>query len=533
MSQTAHGSDILESEFLIYDRRAGKPHLRAALVFAAVLFLAALAAFPWRTDPLPRIVPFIPVIDTVHFIFCGISAAVLFSLASVMRSRALMALGGGYVFVGLTAAVHALTFPWTFSPTGLLGARPDTGTWLYLAWHTVLPLSIILYAVLKETPAPPQKHPLRAPARAILFCFGLAVAGAAAWTWAATAGIPPAFSDAVKLRYANDWHYLVTGLCAATIALLWRGRRSILDLCLMLTLWAWFLEYVLIFPGAARFSLGWYGGRLMGLVSGLFVLLMLLIEMSRLYARTVMLIAVQKRQRESRLMVGEAVGAFIAHELRQPLAALSLNAYTAQQLGAGMLRADNQLSEVLDDLMQDTRRASDIIENTRALSADMAGQKRPTDINQLVRDTLLMTSHELRNHHVQVALELDETLPPVEVNRMQMQQVFMNLFINAAEAMSAVTEDARRLTIRSARGEAGLFIQVADTGPSIGPADRDRIFEPFFTTKRHGAGMGLSICRSVVLAHGGAIRVAAGPPLGASFEIRLPDSRAGTAPALA
>ncbi|HEX2761625.1 MAG TPA: HAMP domain-containing sensor histidine kinase, partial [Rhizomicrobium sp.] len=312
--------------------------------------------------------------------------------------------------------------------------------------------------------------------------------------------------------------YVLIVLFLVTLALLWRGKRSILDLCLMLTLWAWLLEAVLIAPPAERFSVGWYAGRVMGLLSGLFVLLMLLIEMSRLYARTVMLIAAQKRERENRLMLGEAVGAFIAHELRQPLAAIGLNAYTARQLGSD---AGNELSGVLDDLMKDSRRASDIIESTRALFGDAAGETRPTDINQLILDTLLMASHELRNYHVRVELDLAEGLAPVAVNRMQMQQVFMNLFVNAAEAMSEVSGRARRLTVRSSAGKDRLIIRVEDEGPSMAAADEERMFEPFFTTKRHGTGMGLSICRSIVQAHGGSIRMVPRTPFGVAFEIVL------------
>ena len=514
---------MLDSEFLIYDRRAGTPHLRTALGFAIILLLASVAVLPCRLQYLPRIGSFIPVIDTMHFLFCCIIGAVVFSLASVLRAKALIALGTGYVFVGFLAVAHALTYPDTFSHTGLLGARGDTVTWLYLAWHTGLPAAIIVYAFLKDSPRR-LSNPVRMPARVILICVAGAVVAAAAMTWFATVG-QPFDSQTIRAAYANHWHYLVMLMTAGAMVPLWRGRRSILDLALMLTLWAWLLEYVVIIPPADRFSLGWYTGRIMGLLSGLFVLMMLLIEMSRLYARTVMLIAAQRRDRDNRLMVGEAVGAFIAHELRQPLAALSLNAYTAQKLGAHADPPGSQLSSVLEDLMEDSRRANDIVESTRALFADMAGQRRLSDINQLIRDTLLMTAHELRNHHIKVEVELDENLPPVAVNRMQMQQVFMNLFINAAEAMSGITGRPRQLTIRSESGGAGigLVVRVEDNGPSIKTGDRERIFEPFFTTKSHGTGMGLSICRSVMLAHGGSIRVAPRTSCGASFEILLPD----------
>ena len=113
---------------------------------------------------------------------------------------------------------------------------------------------------------------------------------------------------------------------------------------------------------------------MLGLVSGLFVLGMLLIEMTRLYARTVVLIASQKRERENRQMVGEAVGAFIAHELRQPLAAISLNAYTGQQLSA---RSGGELKAVMHDLVRDAHRANEIIESTQAIFETAPGQSGP------------------------------------------------------------------------------------------------------------------------------------------------------------
>jgi signal transduction histidine kinase len=395
-------------------------------------------------------------------------------------------------------------------------------SWLFFAWHLALPAAIIAYARLRGTPEQPQKL-LKTPGRTIFAVMIATLAMAAGMTWLATAQ-----SDliAAVLDALPDYslHYASMLLCIAAMTLVWRQHRSILDIGLMLTLWAMLLEFILVLPGAARYSAGWYAGRASLLLSDMFVLLMLLIEMSRLYARTVTMIAAQTRERENRLMLGEAVGGFIAHELRQPLAAIGLNAYTAQKLGVG-----SELAGVLDDLMQGSRHANDVIESTRALFAKAGNDRRPTDINQLVRDTLLMASHELRNRQVRVEMMLDERLPLVPVNRLQMQQVFLNLFLNAAEAMSGVSGRPRALTIRSSSGDVGLVIRVEDTGPSIAEADEDRIFDPFFTTKTHGTGMGLSICRSVVQAHGGSIQMAHRMPFGVCFEILLP--AAGLTPA--
>jgi len=503
---------MLDSEFLIYDKRAGKRHVQIGLGFALILLLGSAAMIPGRLHQLERIAIFVPVLDTMHLLFSCIIAAVLYAMGSVLRARALTALATGYACVGFLAVAHALTYPLTFSPTGFFGSREDSPTWIYLVWHTMLPAAIIVYALLKERP---QRPGLRGPN--IALCLAGAALPAVVTVWMTTG--PSAYNDLERDRVADIWHFAVLLLNAGTILLLWRGRRSILDLVLMLTLWTWFLEYVLVLPSAARFSVGWYAGRVMGLFSGLVVLLMLLIEMSRLYARTVMLIAAQSRERDNRLMLGEAVGGFISHELRQPLAAIGLNAYTAQKLGVD---AGSELARVLDDLVQDSRHAADVIESTRALFGGVGGDRRPTDINQLICDTLLMTSQDLRNRNVKVRAELDANLPLVSVNRLQMQQVFLNLFFNAVEAMSEMTERPRELTIRSRNGNAGLVIQVEDNGPSIAAGAGDKIFAPFFSTKKQGTGMGLSICRSVMQAHGGSIQVFSQAPFGVSFEILLP-----------
>jgi signal transduction histidine kinase len=515
---------MLESEFLIYDRRASASHAWLAWLVAIILLLGCVAVFPYRLLMLPKIGAFIPFIDAMQILFSGIVAAVLLSMASVLRLKALIALGTGYFFTGLIALVYTLTYPDTFSRIGLLGARTDTAAWLYLAWHTALPATIIVYAHLKNSPH--RLHdPARAPVKTIFVCLIFAAMAAACVTWLATAAAP-VLTDLMKFEVLNDLTML---LMVGGIALLWFGQRSILDVALMLTLWALLLESALIWPEADRFSAGWYAGRVMGLLSGLFVLLMLLIDMSRLYARTVVLIAYQNRERENRLMVGEAVGASIAHELRQPLASMILNAQTAKHLGGG---GNAQLSEVLNDLVTDSNRVNEIVESTRTVFGKASAPGSPANINQLIRDTLLITSRELRNHNIKVEMRLHDPLPPVNVNRLQMQQVFMNLFINAAEAMSDVADRPRERTIRSSRSSVGVLIRVEDVGSGITANVRERIFDAFFTTKKHGTGMGLSICRSVVQAHGGTIQVSPKEPFGTSFEICLPGGGTVQAPAV-
>jgi signal transduction histidine kinase len=185
------------------------------------------------------------------------------------------------------------------------------------------------------------------------------------------------------------------------------------------------------------------------------------------------------------------------------------------------------MSPVLNEIVSDTYRAIDIIESTRALFGKSTSQKRPSNINQLVRDTLMMTSQDLRDLGVSVDLQLDDSLPPIAVNRLQVQQALYNLFMNAAEAMSSVTDRRRILTIESGSHDNGVVIKVGDTGPGITAADLDRIFDAFYTTKNHGTGLGLSICRSVITAHGGRLLASTKVPTGAIFEIYLPYSGGG------
>jgi signal transduction histidine kinase len=255
-----------------------------------------------------------------------------------------------------------------------------------------------------------------------------------------------------------------------------------------------------------------------GLLSGLFVLAMLLAETNKLYARTVLLLTAQRRERENRLMVRDAIAASMAHELRQPLAAIMLNAQTGRRRISGQ---DEFLSSILNEIVCDSHRAGEIIDSTRAIFGKAATQKTSSNMNQLVRDTLLLVSRNFGDLGILVDLRLDP-LPPIDVNRLQMQQAFLNLFLNAAEAMSAVTDRPRMLTIRSAPGDNGLVIGVEDTGPGVAAVDQDRIFDAFFTTKKDGTGLGLSICRSVIDAHGGRLRAMPGAAAGARFEIYLP-----------
>jgi signal transduction histidine kinase len=513
----------LENELLLYNLQPTVAQVRTTLLVALLLLAAFFTAIAFKSFQLARIDSFIPVFDAILLLGDWVTATLLFVQASVLRSKALIALGTGYFFTGLVIIPHALAFPGAFSPTGLLGAGPNTTVWLYLSWHSGLPASVIAYTFLRGSPDWSHTASL-SPRKVIAIGLISATALTGVLTLLATLYeplLPPLISTVGK--WQSDQVFYVSSpvilLIALAMVLTWRERRSALDLWIALVLWAWFLELLLTAFAASRFSFGWYSGRMLGLLSGLFVLLQLLGQTGRLYAQATLQLTARLRERENRYMIRDAIAASIAHELRQPLAAIRLNAQTGQ-------RCDPQPGEImlpiLNEIVGATYRAIDIIESTKALFGKSAAQKRPSNINQLVRDTLVMVSHDLRDLKVSVNLQLHDSLPPIIVNRLQIQQALYNLFMNAAEAMSTMTNRRRMLIVESASCEDGVTIMVGDTGPGIAAAELDRIFDAFYTTKSHGTGLGLSICRSVAEAHGGRLRAAARVPSGVLFEIYLP-----------
>ena len=161
----------------------------------------------------------------------------------------------------------------------------------------------------------------------------------------------------------------------------------------------------------------------------------------------------------------------------------------------------------------------------RAIFRTDEERRAPLNVNELIGEVLRLTHGEIQNERVSVRTELVNDLPDIMGDRVQLQLVFRNLIVNAVEAMSSVTDRERVLHISSAIAPSGVRIAVADSGTGIDPESIDRIFHTFFTTKSHGMGMGLSICRSIVEAHGGTLSASRSHPYGSIFEIDLPAAK--------
>jgi signal transduction histidine kinase len=216
------------------------------------------------------------------------------------------------------------------------------------------------------------------------------------------------------------------------------------------------------------------------------------------------------------------LAASIAHEVNQPLAAVVANA----EAGLRWLRREtpdvDAACRSVEWIIDDGNRASEVIRRVRVLANKTSLEKVPLDVNDVVRETIPLVQRELISHRVSLRTELAPVLPMILGDRVQLQQVIINLVMNGIEAMQPVTDRPRELVIRSGRDEAQVLASVTDRGVGISAEDAERLFEPFFTTKSSGMGMGLSICRSILEAHGGRLWATANVPHGATFQFTVP-----------
>jgi signal transduction histidine kinase len=311
----------------------------------------------------------------------------------------------------------------------------------------------------------------------------------------------------------------------AALLLLWVRRRSVLDLSLMVMCCAWLAETVVTASVTGRFTFGFYASRLYAFVAVFSVLLVLLSETMALYSNLVYSTLRRRSSQEGRKIAMDAMAASIAHEVTQPIAAMANNSEAALILLARTPPNIEEARGALDAIVSDSARASAVITSLRAMFKRETNQRARIDANEIVQEVLKLVDADLRSRQVTVSIELREGLPHLFADRAQLQQVFLNLFMNAIEAMQTVTDGVRLLRIRSdfIQEHSGVLVTVEDSGPGIDSRDKKHILEPFFSTKSTGTGIGLAICQSIVESHGGHIRVSDNHPRGAIFYVALPD----------
>jgi signal transduction histidine kinase len=220
--------------------------------------------------------------------------------------------------------------------------------------------------------------------------------------------------------------------------------------------------------------------------------------------------------------VGELV-ASIAHEVNQPLGAIVTNGHACVRLLSREAPDLDKSLEVIRRMISDGMRASEVIKRIRELLHKSPPEKAPLDINEIVREVIALVSSDVLRSKVELKADLAAYLPPVEGDRIQLQQVILNLILNAKDAMSAVQTRPRELLITSRKSKSGqVAVAVRDSGKGVEPKDADRIFDPFFSSKPEGMGLGLSISRRIIEDHGGRLFATPNQPQGAVFQFTLP-----------
>ncbi|QJP14785.1 two-component sensor histidine kinase [Starkeya sp. ORNL1] len=508
----------------------GAPPSRAQKLVAlgvvpTMLALAFCVARPFATVQLRPIEAFVPFYVTTIFVTDVVTAVILFSQFSILRTRGLLIIANGYVFAALVLIPYALSFPGLFeSGTVLVGGLQSTA-WIYILRHCGLAAYMSAFA-LSNSDA--KNATVRSGVRKAIFLsisatIVIVLAVSALCLWGQFL-LPTATAD--NIRFGSSWFYYAGAPTASfyglAMMLLWRQRRTVLGLWLIVVAFVHLAGIPLsFFPSSSRFSVGWYTVVMTNLTANSLVLIILLVQISTLYTHVLLAVRAQQREREARLVTGDAVAAMIAHEVKQPLAAMITRAEASLRR---LERSAPELDKAKDDIKQitaDGYRAADIIDSIRANFKKDQRMRAALDVHNLIADTTVLIRDELQKQRIALKIELNSNRLDVSGDRTQLQHVLLNLVSNAAESMAAA-RGTRVLTVRTElRDNNEVVVSVADTGTGISPQNIERIFNPLFTTKTTGMGMGLPICRSIIEAHGGRIWVAPNTPQGAVFNFAL------------
>jgi signal transduction histidine kinase len=525
-----------EQHFLLSSLAPGPAQKRLALgIVFGLLAVLYLITGPFSGVQVGTISAFVAVYATAMFVTDAITSILLYAQFSILRSRAILVIASGYLFTALIVVVYVFAFPGVLARQTLIGGL-QTGAWLYVTWHCGFAMFVIGYAVTKDED--PSKRPRKGKVRsAILWSVFMTAAIAAAAGYVAASDeveLPRIMLD--PLRFSPDWPYLVgapiASVCIVAIVVLWLRRRSVLDLWLMVVMFLYLIEIPLSwYPAPMRFSTGWYSVRVVGFLSSSLVLTVLLYEITALYARLLDAVLGQRREREARLMTGDAVAASIAHEMRQPLTAMVTTADAGLRFLDRSTPNLDKAKAAFRNIVADGHRAGAMVASIRANFKSDVRDRTSFDLNELIEEALAVGRGDLQRHGIQVQTGTNPRLPEVRGNRVQLQQVLLNLIMNAIDAM-ATKDEPKVLTVKSELCEADrVMVSVADTGAGISAQHGDRIFNPLFTTKSGGMGMGLSICRAIIEAHEGQLWFAPNAPRGAVFQFTLrassPASAAG------
>lgn len=521
----------------LFDTPPTRRQVHFCLAMIGALFVTLLLILALPDYQLREINLVVPVIDAILLMSDLITAALLYAQASIFRSRALTVLASGFVFVAGLLVAHLLTYPGGFAPDGLLGAQFDTAGWIFLFRRAALPIIVILYVLFRRREravSPSEPRPSLFIAWGAIAGIVLAVA-LTAFTIIGHDQLPPLFVDRMHidrttLVVANS---ILIGLVLAAMAALFWQRKSVLDLWLLVALSAWLMQLPLSLGEWGRFTLSYYAQFALMPVANLILMVALITESSRLYARLALSTAARKRERDTLLMSMNAMAATFSHEIGQPLTAVTTNAKAGLNFLTRSKPEVDKAIEALRASLDAGKLTVDVIRSVRSMAAKEPGRFTEFSVNEVVRDTAALLERELATARIALKLDLEEQVPAIQADRIQVQQVLVNLLVNAIESLGETRSRDRRIEVRSSvLDDRAVLIEVSDTGRGIESDDLERVFETFVTTKATGSGLGLPISRILAEEQGGRLWASQrSGRSGATFHLQLPYSSSNTHPA--
>jgi signal transduction histidine kinase/ActR/RegA family two-component response regulator len=531
-------NDVLDprrSETLATTPASHREHgLARFIVLASVVLFAAAA--PWAQRPLVQVWAFIPIYESALILIDLITVVLLFGQFRIARSRALLVLACGYLFTASATVAHALTFPGLFTPGGLLGAGPQSTAWIYMFWHGGFPLFVMAYVFLRGSRLEPMRsgRPALAASGAAVAAVGAAVAGA----WLVCAGqalLPPImqgshYTPSMIVVVSLVW---LTSLAALAGLLVRRRPYTVLDLWLAVSLGAWLFDIALsAVLNAGRFDLGFYAGRVYGLLAASFVLGRLLLENSTLYARLASAHATERQHSSELEQLARQLQAantelsesnwrlaeqsrfksqFLAnmsHEIRTPMNGIVGLAH--------LLARDNPTPQQAARLHKITNAAhhllslvNDILDLSRIDAGKLQLEERDFELPALLEQVCSMVGESAASKGLQVEADTGALAHWLRGDETRLRQALLNYAGNAVKFTDHGGIRLRARLLEERQGRLLVRFEVEDTGMGVDPLKLPRLFEAFeqadasITRKHGGTGLGLAITRRLAELMGG------------------------------
>jgi signal transduction histidine kinase len=516
----------------------GRSQWRAALAVVLISLAVFLVAAPLAKAPLPPIPAFLPTYQSALIVVDMITMTLLLGQYTILRSRALLVLACAYLFSALMAVAHALSFPGLFAPGGLLGGGQVTA-WLYFLWHAGFPLFVMAYALLKGREPTQPASGLKTTVE-LNVGIGLTLVAAALTVvvahWAPLVlplMVDNADGQAKSAVATITW---LTGM--ATLAVLWRRRpHSVIDLWLMVVLCVWAADTALaaVF-NHARYDVGWYAGRVYGLLASSFVLAVLLLENSMLYSRLVEANEAQRRRAAELLRLSteleaanrdlDAFAGGLAHDLQQPITSIGAFAQVIQRQSGHLVAAGNasHLQRIIIAAGMAHRMIRSLLEFARL------GQHKieavPVDLNRLLQEarSTLDADADADAGATPITWRVGP-LPVVFGDPSLLLLAVVNLLSNAVK-YSRGNERPHIEVNGHGDPASGHRLRISDNGIGFDMTEAARLFRPFQRLHTgaafEGTGMGLANVRRIMERHGGSVQGEAKPGEGAAFTLVFP-----------